>query len=55
MEKTAENRLIPNLGMPGAWAFSLGTTIGWGSLVVTSNTYLAQAVPWDWFWAPLSC
>ncbi|MBP3877210.1 MAG: amino acid permease [Lachnospiraceae bacterium] len=45
MEKTAENRLIPNLGMPGAWAFSLGTTIGWGSLVVTSNTYLAQAGP----------
>ena len=29
----------------GAWAFSLGTSIGWGSLVVTCNTYLAQAGP----------
>ncbi|MBQ3303698.1 MAG: amino acid permease, partial [Clostridia bacterium] len=27
------------------WAFSIGTSIGWGSLVVTSNTYLAQAGP----------
>ena len=25
------------------WAFSIGTSIGWGSLVVTCNTYLAQA------------
>ena len=23
-----------------------GTSVGWGSLVVTSNTYLAQAGPW---------
>jgi len=28
-----------------AWALSLGTTIGWGSLIVTSNTYLSQAGP----------
>lgn len=28
-----------------AWAFGLGTSIGWGSLVVTSNTYLAKAGP----------
>ena len=27
----------------GAWAFAIGTSIGWGSLVVTSNTYLSQA------------
>ncbi|MBQ7371962.1 MAG: hypothetical protein IJW67_08815 [Blautia sp.] len=27
------------------WAFSVGTSIGWGSLVVTSNTYLAKAGP----------
>lgn len=25
------------------WAYSIGTSIGWGSLVVTCNTYLAQA------------
>ena len=29
----------------GAWAFAVGTSIGWGSMVVTSNTYLAQAGP----------
>ena len=29
----------------GAWALALGTAIGWGSLVVTSNTYLTQAGP----------
>ena len=28
-----------------AWALALGTSIGWGSLVVTSSTYLAQAGP----------
>ena len=28
-----------------AWAFSVGTSVGWGSLVVTSNTYLVQAGP----------
>ena len=29
----------------GALALSLGTSIGWGSLVVTNNTYLLQAGP----------
>lgn len=29
----------------GAWALALGTSIGWGSLVVTSNSYLLQAGP----------
>lgn len=37
--------LKPFLTPVGAWAFSLGTAIGWGSLVVTSNTYLLQAGP----------
>ena len=27
-------------------AFAIGTSVGWGSLVVTSNTYLKQAGPW---------
>lgn len=35
--------LSPYIGHAGAWALSLGTAIGWGSLVVTSNTYLAQS------------
>ena len=29
----------------GAWAFSVGTSIGWGSLVVTASTYLKQSGP----------
>ena len=40
-----EQRLAPYLGPAGAWALSLGTSIGWGSLVITSSTYLAQAGP----------
>jgi len=28
-----------------AWAFSIGTSIGWGSLVITGSTYLAEAGP----------
>ncbi|MBQ9262920.1 MAG: APC family permease [Clostridia bacterium] len=41
----SENRFSQNLTPFGAWAFAIGTSIGWGSLVVTSNTYLAQAGP----------
>ena len=29
----------------GAWAFAIGTSVGWGSLVVTASTYLAQSGP----------
>ena len=42
-EQSADNRLIPYISEIGVWALALGTTIGWGSLVITSNTYLAQA------------
>ena len=42
MEKRSLDR---HLSMPGALAFSVGTSVGWGSLVVTCNTYLAQAGP----------
>lgn len=45
MNMQTEKRLTPNISGTGAWAFSLGTSIGWGSLVVTCNTYLAQAGP----------
>ena len=39
-----ESRQLRQVISPaGAWAFAIGTSIGWGSLVVTSNTYLSQA------------
>ena len=38
-------RLTPYMTPFGAWAFVIGTSIGWGSLVVTGSTYLAQAGP----------
>ena len=37
--------LQPYLSPAAAWALAVGTSVGWGSLVVTSNTYLAQAGP----------
>ena len=40
-----ENKLNKHMSMPAALAFSIGTSIGWGSLVVTCTTYLAQAGP----------
>ena len=40
-----EGKLIPHLTPAGAWAMALGTSVGWGSLVITSNTYLTQAGP----------
>ena len=36
-------QLRQDISPAGAWAFAIGTSIGWGSLVVTSNTYLSQA------------
>lgn len=37
--------LEPYLSPLAVWALSVGTAIGWGSLVVTSKTYLLQAGP----------
>ena len=37
--------LQPHLSPMAAWALSVGTAVGWGSLVVTSNTYLNHAGP----------
>ena len=51
MDKSMENEnrrgpsLRPYLTAPGALALSVGTSIGWGSMVVTCNTYLAKAGP----------
>ena len=41
--KESEKTLSPYFSRLGAWAFSIGTSIGWGSFVVTCNTYLLQA------------
>lgn len=38
-------KLKPYLSVYGAWALALGTSVGWGSMVITGNTYLAQAGP----------
>ncbi len=40
-----EQRIAPYLGPAGAWAIALGTSIGWGSLVITGGSWLAQAGP----------
>ena len=45
MKNRNEQKLTPYMSPVGAWAFSLGTSIGWGSLVVTCSAYLAQAGP----------
>lgn len=37
--------LRPYLSPMAVWALSVGSAIGWGSLVVTSSTYLSQAGP----------
>lgn len=44
-QKSGKNKFSPYISPGGAWALALGTSIGWGSLVVTSNTYLSQAGP----------
>ena len=43
--RSKAQELTPWLSPAGAWAFSLGTSIGWGSFVITSNMYLSQAGP----------
>ena len=35
-------RLTPHLSPASAWALAVGTSIGWGSLVVTASGYLFQ-------------
>ena len=45
-ETSSANRgLQPYLSPLAVWALSVGSAIGWGSLVVTSRTYLSQAGP----------
>ncbi len=41
----SEVRIEPYLSPIAVWALSVGSAIGWGSLVVTSGSYLSQAGP----------
>lgn len=43
--KPSPASLQPYLSPLAVWALSVGSAIGWGSLVVTSRTYLSQAGP----------
>ena len=43
--QTKDNTLQPYVSSLGAWALAVGTSIGWGSLVVTNSEYLANAGP----------
>ena len=45
MSNERPRTLAPYLSPAGAWALALGTSLGWGSVVITSNTYLSQAGP----------
>ena len=47
IEATTGNatKLEPYLSPLAVWALSVGSAIGWGSLVVTSSSYLSQAGP----------
>lgn len=42
---SSDAKLKKHLSPAAVWAFSIGSSVGWGSLVVTSSTYLAQAGP----------
>ena len=43
--KQGADKLKPYLSPLGAFALSVGTSIGWGSLVITSTSFLSQAGP----------
>ena len=45
--KSAKNTvgLQPYLSPIAVWAFSVGSAIGWGSLIVTNTNYISQAGP----------
>ena len=42
-ETKQEQGLRPGFTPLGIWAFSIGTSIGWGSFIVTCNTYLQKS------------
>lgn len=42
-EKHSSGGLCPGFTPLGIWAFSIGTSIGWGAFIVTCNAYLQKA------------
>ncbi|MBR5340523.1 MAG: amino acid permease [Erysipelotrichaceae bacterium] len=44
-EQVKNNELKPFMSPLAVWSLSIGTSIGWGSFVVTSNSYLKSAGP----------
>ena len=44
-DANSTTKLQPYLSPLAVWALSVGSAIGWGSLVVTSSAYLSQAGP----------
>ena len=45
MSSNPSRKLAPSLSRPQFLAFAVGSAVGWGSLVVTANTYLSDAGP----------
>ena len=41
----SDNTLQRYLSPLGAWAFAVGTAVGWGSLMATAGNYLSNAGP----------
>ena len=46
MGSSPQKSFTPAVSPFSAWAFSLGTSVGWGSLVVMCSSYLGQAGLW---------
>lgn len=44
-KEVPESNLTPFLSPIGVWAYGVGTAIGWGSFIVTTNQYLLEAGP----------
>ena len=47
MEEKTGGGLRPYLSQRAVWALAVGTSIGWGSLVVMGTNYLTQGGPMD--------
>ena len=45
LKDNSQSGLSQHLSPVAAWAFAVGTSVGWGLLVVTGSTYLDQAGP----------
>ena len=43
IKETQSRKLQPRFTLLGIWAFSIGTSIGWGSFIVTCSAYLQKS------------